>query len=90
MWLLHFLPLGMLAAVGRGVGLLLYFVAPGRRRVADTNLRLCFPSWSDVQRSRVVRAHFQSLARSFLERGLALAGRPAPADDLARAPFRGP
>lgn len=71
LWLLHFLPLGVLAAIGRAVGTLLYFVVPGRRRVADTNLRLCFPSWSDVQRSRVVRAHFQALARSFIERGLA-------------------
>ena len=71
LWLLHFLPLGMLASVGRAVGTLLYFVAPGRRRVADTNLRLCFPSWSDAQRSRVARAHFQALARSFIERGLA-------------------
>jgi KDO2-lipid IV(A) lauroyltransferase len=71
MWLLHFLPLGMLAAFGRAVGLLLYLVASGRRRVADTNLRLCFPSWSDTQRARVARAHFQALARSFLERGLA-------------------
>jgi KDO2-lipid IV(A) lauroyltransferase len=70
-WLLHFLPLGLLAAVGRAVGALLYVAAPGRRRVADTNLRLCFPSWSNVQRSRVVRAHFQALARSLLERGLA-------------------
>ena len=71
LWLLHFLPLGLLAALGRAVGLLLYCVAFRRRRVADTNLRLCFPSWSDTRRSRVARAHFQALARSFLERGLA-------------------
>ena len=70
-WLLHFLPLGVLAAIGRAVGSLLYFIAPHRRRVAQANLRLCFPSWSDAERSRVARAHFQALARSFIERGLA-------------------
>jgi KDO2-lipid IV(A) lauroyltransferase len=71
LWLLHFLPLRVLAGVGRAVGLLLYFVVPARRRVVATNLRLCFPSWSDRERKRVARAHFQAVARSYIERGLA-------------------
>ena len=69
-WLLHFLPLGVLAAIGRGVGLLLCLLPFERRRVALTNLRLCFPQWSDAERARVVRRHFQAVARSFIEHGI--------------------
>ena len=69
-WLLHFLPLVLLAPVGRAFGLLLYAVARDRRRVATTNLRLCFPEWSDARRSRVVRGHFQAFGRAVIERGI--------------------
>jgi KDO2-lipid IV(A) lauroyltransferase len=69
-WLLHFLPLRALAAIGSGVGMLLYPLAIERRRVVLTNLRLCFPQWSNAERSQVARRHFQALARSFIEHGL--------------------
>jgi Kdo2-lipid IVA lauroyltransferase/acyltransferase len=42
-WLLHLLPLPLLAALGRATGTLLYAVARARRRVTLTNLKLCFP-----------------------------------------------
>ena len=69
-WLLHFLPLALLAPVGRGFGLLLYCVAGERRRVGLTNARLCFPQWNERERRRLVRRHFQAFARAVLERGI--------------------
>jgi Kdo2-lipid IVA lauroyltransferase/acyltransferase len=69
-WVLHFLPLALLAPIGRGFGLLLYAAARERRRVARINLRLCFPQWSDAQRRRTARRHFQAFGRAVLERGL--------------------
>lgn len=69
-WLLHFLPLALLAPIGRAFGLLLYAVARDRRRIARTNLRLCFPEWSDGQRRRTVRGHFQAFGRAVIERGV--------------------
>jgi KDO2-lipid IV(A) lauroyltransferase len=69
-WLLHFLPLTVLAAVGRAFGLLLYAVAADRRRVAHANLRLCFPEWTPAERGRVVRGHFRAFGRAVLERGI--------------------
>ena len=69
-WLLHFLPLAVLAPIGRGFGMLLYAVAFERRRVARKNLQLCFPEWTEKQRRRVVRAHFQAFGRAALERGI--------------------
>ena len=69
-WLLHLLPLQVLAALGRAAGGLLYLLAGERRRVALTNLKLCFPERSEGERRRIARAHFQALARSLLEHGL--------------------
>lgn len=70
-WLLHFLPLPLLALVGRGLGLLLYAFGRERRRVARINLRLCFPEMGDDGREALIRRHFQAFGRSLLERGLA-------------------
>jgi Kdo2-lipid IVA lauroyltransferase/acyltransferase len=69
-WLLHFLPLALLAPVGRGLGMLLYAFARERRRVASTNLGLCFPQWSAAERARAVRRHFQAFGRSLVEHGI--------------------
>ncbi len=70
LWLLHWLPLALLAALGRGLGLLLYGVVGSRRRVAMRNLELCFPELPLAQRRRLAREHFQWLGRSILERGV--------------------
>jgi len=69
-WLLHFLPLALLAPLGRGLGWLLYLLGQERRKVALTNLRLCFPAQSEIERDRVARAHFQAFGRSLLEHGI--------------------
>jgi KDO2-lipid IV(A) lauroyltransferase len=70
LWLLHFLPLPVLALVGQGLGLVAYSLARERRRVARTNLRLCFPEMGPRERERLVRGHFQALSRSFFEHGI--------------------
>jgi KDO2-lipid IV(A) lauroyltransferase len=70
LWLLHGLPLGVQALVGRALGALLYRLAGGRRRVALRNLELCLPQMSEPQRRRLAREHFRWLGRSIVERGL--------------------
>jgi Kdo2-lipid IVA lauroyltransferase/acyltransferase len=69
-WLLHWLPLGALAAVGRTVGRLLHRFGRHRRRVALRNLELCMPDLPAAEREALVREHFQWLGRSLVERGL--------------------
>jgi KDO2-lipid IV(A) lauroyltransferase len=69
-WLLRLLPLRLLAPLGRGVGLLLYLLGRERREVVLTNLKLCFPQWSETERRRTGRAHFQAFGRSVLEHGI--------------------
>lgn len=70
LWLLHFLPLPALAWVGNGLGILLYALAAERRRVAGTNLRLCFPDMGEAERTRLVRQCFMAFGRSLVERGI--------------------
>ncbi len=69
-WLLHFLPLPLLAPIGKGLGMLLYWLGRERRRVARINLRLCFPEMPETQREKLVRAHFRAFGQSLLDRGI--------------------
>jgi KDO2-lipid IV(A) lauroyltransferase len=70
LWFLHFLPLSVLAAIGRGVGALLFRFARKRRHVVLVNLALCFPELDAGARQALARRHFKVLARSLLERSL--------------------
>ncbi|MED5620438.1 LpxL/LpxP family acyltransferase [Ideonella sp. BN130291] len=70
LWLFHWLPLGMQAAIGRAVGRLLYAAAGSRRRIAQRNLELCFPDMPPAEREALVRQNFEWVSRSILERGL--------------------
>jgi KDO2-lipid IV(A) lauroyltransferase len=70
LWLLHFLPLPLLAALGRGIGVLIYALVRERRNVALVNLGLCFPEWDERTRKQVARRHFQAFGRAFVEHGL--------------------
>ena len=69
-WLLHFLPLWLLAPLGRGVGMLLHLLGRERRQVVLTNLGLCFPQLGEAERRAIARAHFQAFGRSMLEHGI--------------------
>lgn len=70
LWLLHGLPLAVQAAVGNAVGWLAYYLARPRRQVGATNLALCFPEWTQRERDRVLRRHFQCVVRAALEHGM--------------------
>jgi KDO2-lipid IV(A) lauroyltransferase len=70
LWLAHWLPLPLLALLGRGLGLAGYLLAAPRRRVCLTNLRLCFPELTERQRRRLARAHFQWFGRFVLDHGI--------------------
>jgi KDO2-lipid IV(A) lauroyltransferase len=70
LWLLHWLPLPLLAAIGAGLGRLLHALAGSRRRIAQRNLELCFPSMNEAQRAALAHEHFRWLGRSIVERGV--------------------
>ncbi len=69
-WLLSHLPLGAQAAIGRGLGGLMFHLARERRHVARTNLALCLPELGKAEREALLREHFALVGRSTLERGV--------------------
>ena len=77
LWLLHCLPLGVQALLGRALGRLLYAVAGTRRRIALRNIALCLPEQTAAQSEALAREHFQWLGRSILERGVLWYASPA-------------
>lgn len=70
LWLLHWLPLPLLRALGWGLGRLLYRLGRERRTVALINLRLCFPEKTEAEREELAREHFVAFARAVLDRTL--------------------
>lgn len=71
LWVLRglgYLPLSWLRALGAGLGALLMVVIPSRRRVVQTNLRVCFPHLSDAQRNTLTRQTFVYFAQAWLDR----------------------
>ena len=65
---LAYLPLPVLRALGAALGTALFVLARKRRQVALTNLRLCFPGWSEAERQRVARLNFRRFAQAFIDR----------------------
>ena len=70
LWLLHFLPLAVLASLGSGLGRLLFLFGRERRKIVQINLGLCFPELDERAQNQLALAHFQVLGRSLLERSL--------------------
>jgi len=64
-----YLPLPVVRALGAALGLLLYALVASRRRVVVTNLRLCFPHWSEAEVRSQTRQVFIHFAQSWLDRG---------------------
>lgn len=64
------LPYPLLLLLGNGLGLLMYALVPSRRRIAATNLRLCFPEQDDAARAALVRATFRSAGMAVMENAL--------------------
>lgn len=63
---------------GALIGDFFWFVAGSRRRITLTNLRLCFPQWTEQKRREVGRQTFRNMGRAVLDHGvLALDSREA-------------
>ena len=84
LWLLHWLPLPLQAAIGNALGWLLAVLPGKRRHVVATNLALCFPDTPASQRRRWLRQTFQTSMRAALEHGLLWWGSEARLRHLIR------
>ena len=70
LWLLHGLPLPLQAALGNALGGLMAMMPGRRRRIAATNLALCFPDAPEALRRRWLRQTYQASIRAALEHGI--------------------
>jgi KDO2-lipid IV(A) lauroyltransferase len=70
------LPLAWLRALGWLLGWVLYAVVGARRRVVQTNLRLCFPQFDEAQVRALSRQVFVRFAQAWLDRGWLWHGAP--------------
>ncbi len=73
-WLLVQLPLPGLYALGVALGKISGLLAPYRRRVCATNIRLCFPDLAPKQQKDLVQACFRSVGISLVETIIAWLG----------------
>ena len=65
---LALLPLGWVRGLGAVSGYILYGLVASRRKVAMTNLTMCFPQMSVTQRRRMVRSNFVYFVQAWLDR----------------------
>lgn len=79
-WTVARWPWWLQRATGPWLGRVLYRLLPGRRRVAATNLALCFPERDEAARAALLRANFESLGLGLFEFLRAWWGRLAPVD----------
>ena len=72
LWVIHWLPMSWIAAMGSGLGWLLYQF--GRGHVTRTNLALCFPEIPEAERDAMGLRHFRMLGRNALELSIMVFG----------------
>lgn len=72
LWLIYsLLPLRVLTWFGERLGDLLYLLPTSRRRIGQTNLRLCFPEQSSSERRQLLKAHFRAMGRALAHESVA-------------------
>ena len=74
LWLVHFLPMHWIGAIGAALGSVLYRF--GRGRVTRVNLALCFPGMSEKERHDLGLRHFRMLGRNAVELSIMVWGSP--------------
>lgn len=70
------LPFTWLMRVGGFLGNAFYWLSPPRRRIAETNIRLCFPELTPAQRRKIQKACFRNIGISVMETALTWWGKP--------------
>lgn len=65
--LMAFLPFRLGLWFGKQLGNLLYYVIPKRRRVAEVNIRQCFPELNAIEQQQMVKEVFHNNGRGLVE-----------------------
>ncbi|SES90251.1 LpxL/LpxP family Kdo(2)-lipid IV(A) lauroyl/palmitoleoyl acyltransferase [Thorsellia anophelis] len=76
-YVLILLPYPLLYKIGKGIGRLLLRLRPKiriidkRLKIAERNLELCFPNWTDSERKALIEANCESVGLAIIETGMA-------------------
>ena len=76
------LPFKWQQALGAIIGQLGYYLAKSRRKVTQTNIRLCFPELSPTEQKKMVVGTFRSTGKAIFETGLSWWGNERKLDNL--------
>ena len=68
--LLLFLPYPALVSIGSGLGLLLHTLPTRRKKIALTNIQMCFTDLDEAQQKALLRANFISMGIALMETGM--------------------
>lgn len=66
---LSWLPLRLIAMTSSPIARIGAALAKSRRKIALTNLRLCFPQKTEAEREAIVKSHFRAYVQAALEHG---------------------
>jgi len=80
------LPLPLIWLIGGALGTLLYYFMSGRRHIALTNIRACFPEQSPAQQQQLVHAHFRVFVQAALATPISWWGSERRMKRLVRTP----
>jgi len=69
--ILSLLPYQIMMAIGSLIGLLALSIMRSRKRIAEINLKLCFPQKSDTERSELLIENFKSMGKGLMEVAIA-------------------
>ncbi len=70
LYLVQLLPFAWIQKIADAIGWLAYYTVIPRRRIGETNLRRCFPEWSEAKRQAVLKSHFRHMGKLLVEYGL--------------------
>ena len=64
---ISYLPLSSQHMLGKQLGTVMFHCAKRRRHIADTNLKICYPTLTEEERVDLTKRHFQSMGKGFFE-----------------------
>tara|TARA_B100001093_G_C26851117_1_gene1025199 strand:- start:2874 stop:3803 length:930 start_codon:yes stop_codon:yes gene_type:complete len=70
-WVLSQLPYPILMRLGNVLGAIFFRFDTDRKRIAKRNIDLCFPSWDDFRKKKLLRENFASMGKAVFEIGIA-------------------
>lgn len=75
-YLIARLPFTWQQKIGRFLGGSVYYFMPKRRHITLTNIRLCFPQWSQAQVEKTAKQSFAEIGLGAIEASVTILGHP--------------